>query len=188
MKIKLNERTLAAIAAPDNVPQLVVWDVELTGFGVVVGKQNRTFIAETRVDGKKRRKAIGVAGRIREDGHPWTVQLARIEARKLLGDMARGIDPNAERRLRREGPTLRDALDLHVSKMRKNDARPRSVDAVEHETEKHLRKLARPAARGDLAHRCSRAPRGADRGERRVPREPRDAPPARRLEHARQGA
>src|SRR5690349_17520210 len=126
MKVKLTEKSLAAIELPEDKPQLVVWDTELVGFGVVVGRQNRTFIAEGRVDGRKRRKAIGIAGRVREDGIAWTVQLARIEAKKILGDMVRGVDPNAERRLRREGPTLRDAIDLHVSKMRRDGSRPRS--------------------------------------------------------------
>lgn len=107
MKVKLGEKTLAAIELPEGTPQVIVWDTDVVGFGVVVGKQNRTFIAEGRVDGRKRRKAIGVAGRVREDGLPWTAQLARIEAKTILGDMARGVDPNSERRLRREGPTLR---------------------------------------------------------------------------------
>src|SRR5262245_47694426 len=126
MKVKLTEKSLAAIALPAGKPQVVVWDTELVGFGAVVGKLSRTFIAEGRVDGRKRRKAIGVAGRVREDGAAWTVQLARIEAKKILGDIVRGVDPNAERRIRREGPTLRDALELHVGKMRRDDARPRS--------------------------------------------------------------
>lgn len=138
MKEKLTEKSVAAIELPDDKPQLVVWDTELVGFGVVVGRQNRTFIAEGRVNGQKRRKAIGVAGRVRDDGTTWTVQLARAEAKKILGDMVAGVDPNSERRLRREGPTLRDAIDLHASKMRKDDSRPRSIDVFESETKKHL--------------------------------------------------
>lgn len=138
MKVKLTEKSLAAIELPDGVPQLLVRDTELIGFGVVVGKTKRTFIVEGRVDGVQRRKAIGVAGVPREDGTPWTAQLARIEAKKFLGDMTRGVDPSAERRSRLEGPTLQDALDLHVAKMEKDESRPRSIEAVEHETEKHL--------------------------------------------------
>lgn len=138
MKVKLGEKTLAAIELPEGTPQVIVWDTDVVGFGVVVGKQNRTFIAEGRVDGRKRRKAIGVAGRVREDGLPWTAQLARIEAKTILGDMARGVDPNSERRLRREGPTLRDAISLHLNKMRRDASRPRSIEVVEYETGKHL--------------------------------------------------
>jgi integrase len=138
LKVKLTEKSLASIVVPSDIAQLFVWDTEVTGFGVVVGKKNRTFIVQTRVNGRQRRKAIGVAGHVRGDGFEWTVQLARAEAKKLIGDMAHGVDPSAERRLRREGPTLRDARELHVRKMRRDGSRPRSVEVVEHETEKHL--------------------------------------------------
>src|SRR5262249_25893993 len=139
MKLKLAEKSVAAITLPEGVAQVVVWDTELIGFGVVIGRQNRTFIAEGRVDGRKRRKAIGVAGRVRADGLPWTAQLARIEAKKILGDVVRGIDPNSGRHVRREGPTLREAIDLHLSKMRRNDSRPRSIELLEYEAGKHLK-------------------------------------------------
>ncbi len=140
MKVKLTEKLLAAIELPDGVAQLLVRDAEVAGFGVVIGKNKRTFIAEGRVDGVQRRKAIGVLGQPREDGTPWTAQLARIEAKQILADMSRGVDPTSERRQRLEGPTLRDALDLHLAKMRKDESRPRSIEAVKHETEKHLAK------------------------------------------------
>lgn len=138
-KIRLTEKVLAAIELPEDTPQILVWDTDVAGFGVVIGKQNRTFIANARVDGKMRRKAIGIAGKLREDGDPWTVQLARAEAKTILGDMVRGVDPNVGRRLRLEGPTLRDAVDLHLGKMKREGSRPRSVEVMRHETEKHLK-------------------------------------------------
>jgi integrase len=138
MKVKLTEKSLATLALPEDAQQLIVWDTELAGFGVVVGKLNRTFIVQGRVDGKQRRKSIGVAGELREDGLAWTAQLARLEAKKLLGDMARGVDPNAERRIRLEGPTFRDALGLHLSKMRRDGRRARSIEVIDHEANKHL--------------------------------------------------
>jgi integrase len=147
MKLKLTEKSVAAIELPEDKPQLVVWDTELVGFGVVVGRQNRTFIAEGRVNGQKRRKAIGVAGRVRDDGSTWNVQLARTEAKKILGDMVAGVDPNAERRQHRDGPTLRDAIELHVRKMRKDESRPRSIAVFESESKMHLEDwLDRPLA------------------------------------------
>lgn len=147
MKVKLTEKLLAAIELPEGVSQLLVRDAEVKGFGVVVGRNKRTFIVEGRVDGVQRRKAIGVAGELREDGTPWTPQAARIEAKVVLADMTRGKDPTADRRQRLEGPTLRDALKLHVSKMRHDGSRPRSIDVVQSETEKHLKAwLDRPLA------------------------------------------
>ncbi len=139
MKVKLTDKALAAIELPDDVPQLLVRDLEVVGFAVVIGKNKRTFVAEGRVDGVQRRKTIGVLGQPRADGIPWTPQLARAEAKVVLADMSRGVDPTQERRKRLEGPTLRDALDLHLAKMRKDESRPRSIEVVKHETEKHLK-------------------------------------------------
>lgn len=147
MKLKLTDTSVAAIELPEDKPQVVVWDTEVVGFGVVVGRQNRTFIAEARVNGHKRRKAIGTAGRPREDGNTWNTKLARAEAKTILGVMAQGVDPNSERRNLREGPTLREAIALHASRMRKDESRPRSIDVFDSESKKHLEGwLDRPLA------------------------------------------
>lgn len=165
MKLKLTEKALAAIDLPEGVAQLLVRDAEVVGFGVVIGKNKRTFIAEGRVDGVQRRKAIGVIGEPNKDGEPWTPQLARAEAKRLLADMSRGVDPTSERRQRLEGPTLQDALDLHLAKMRKDESRPRSIEAVENETKKHLSEwLDRPLAsitRTDVRERHEKLTEGS---------------------------
>lgn len=126
------------------------WDTELVGFGVVVGRTGiKTFIARAWVGKKKRRVKIGVAGSPRPDGHPWTVALARVEARQLLGRMSAGEDPNAGKRatsapLPSTGPTLRQAMELHVTNMRAGRNRrrrvcaPRSIHKIETEIPHHL--------------------------------------------------
>lgn len=147
MTTKLTEKSLAALELPEGVQQLVIWDSEIPGLGVAIGKKRRTFLVEARVMGTKRRKTIGVVGQHRDDGNPWTVQLARIEAKKLLGDMARGVDPTSEKRLKIGGPTLRDALDLHLSKMKRDERRARSIEVIKHESEKHFSEwMDRPLA------------------------------------------
>lgn len=146
MRIKLTDTTVAAIKLPADKPQLVVWDDRDTGFGVVVGARSRTFIAERRVDGKKVRTKIGILGSVlgRDDGAHWTATLARIEARKILGDMSRGIDPHAKERSRADGPTLQAALDFHIGKMQRGENRrgkvcsPRSIATLKGAVELHL--------------------------------------------------
>jgi hypothetical protein len=69
--------------------------------GVVVGRATKTFVARAWINGKNGRVKIGIAGQPRPDGHLWSVALARVEARKLLGKMADGADPNAELRAER---------------------------------------------------------------------------------------
>lgn len=146
---KLNDQRIGAIELPPGRAQLVVWDDELTGFGVVVGKRARTFVAEARVNGQKRRKAIGILGRVegRDDGRHWTTTLARQRAKEILGDMAAGIDPNAGSAPVASGPTLRDGLDAHLARMRKKRRAERSITTLDNEVTKYLADwLDRPIA------------------------------------------
>lgn len=144
--IKLTEKTVAAMPAPTDAAQAYVWDTELRGFGVVIGKTGvRTYVVRGRVAGALIKRTIGQAGRPRGDGNVWTVILARQEARKLLGGMADGKDPIDERRrARATGPTLRDGMKLHLENMRtgKNRRRkvcsPRSIHKIETEVPRHL--------------------------------------------------
>lgn len=140
--LKLTEKTLAAIAPPLDVPQCYAWDTELRGFGVVVGRKQRTFVVRARVAGKLVKRTIGVAGQPREDGQLWNVQMARLRARELLGQMAGGKTPEPKRT--GSGPTLRDALDFHIRKMERGENRrrkvcsPRSVRTLRGTVELHL--------------------------------------------------
>jgi hypothetical protein len=45
MKRKLTEKVLDRMTVPAGKAQLVVWDQELPGFGVVVGRNTTTFVA-----------------------------------------------------------------------------------------------------------------------------------------------
>lgn len=136
--IRLNEKTLAALPAPTDAPQAYWWDTELRGLGVVVGRTGqKTLVVRGRVGGKLIKRTIGIAGRPRdEDGHAWTVQLARVEARKVLGTMAGGTTPVTARAS--TGPTLREGVALHAANMRKRQKSERSIKVLEDETDRHL--------------------------------------------------
>jgi len=143
--IRLNEKTLADVTTPADQPQAYYWDAELVGLGVVVGRTGaKTFVARAWVNGKNRRVKIGIAGRPRPDGHPWSVALARAEAKKLLGKMSEGVDLNAELREQRAtagepgGPTLRDAYTAHLEKMRKRNRSEQTIATMKKEVEKYL--------------------------------------------------
>jgi integrase len=153
MTTKLAEKVLDKIALANDQQQLVLWDSELAGFAAVVGKKRTTFVVEYRaIDAAtgvktKRRQVIGRRGELREDGHPWSVSLARQRALELLGQVAGGADPSARARERTVagGPTLSDAFGLHVSRMRANQASERSITTVTSERDKYLSHwLARP--------------------------------------------
>jgi integrase len=70
--------------------QKLYWDDDLKGFGLRAGTVGKTYIAETKVNGKTVRVTIGKHG-------VFTAEQARNEARQLLGLMAKKINPNAVR-------------------------------------------------------------------------------------------
>jgi integrase len=84
-------------------------DDRLVGFGLRTTKGGaKSFIAEARVAGRVRRFAIAPADRL-------TVAEARDEAREILADMSKGVDPQLARRAKRErAKTLGEMLDDYL--------------------------------------------------------------------------
>lgn len=104
-----------------------VWDSELAGFGLkVTPKSRKVFIVQYRFGGRKgvtRRYTIGTYGKL-------TVDQARIEAKRLLGEVATGSDPQERKSQQRSILKLHDLLDqflsMHV------DAKLKSSTATEY--------------------------------------------------------
>ncbi len=125
--LKLTEDAVKALPIPTDVDQAYYFDTELPGFALSVGRGgSKTFIARAWVpsEGKKKKITIGAFGRPSSDGKPWTVKLARLKARELIGQMTAGTVPesprrNPETRAAMQGPTLRDAYEAHMEKLRK---------------------------------------------------------------------
>ena len=84
------------------------FDTDLKGFGVRVGKESKTFFARREVQGSPVRITIGKLG-------AYTPDTAREAARKLLHQMAEGIDPRAEgKRLKAASRTVQEAFDVYL--------------------------------------------------------------------------
>lgn len=85
------------------------WDSELRGFGVrVLPSGLKTFILQYRnADGRSRRLPLARYGVL-------TVEQARVEAKKRLGDVARGDDPIETRDAARAAPTVADVCDWYL--------------------------------------------------------------------------
>lgn len=113
MKAKITAQVLATLPDAGSNPYEVN-DTELRGFQLRVGKsQTRTYqcVYRLRDSGCRHRYILGRSPAL-------TPAQARDEARKILGDVARGIDPNAARRARRKEarkPTLLTFLDDHYA-------------------------------------------------------------------------
>src|SRR3990167_992135 len=97
---KLTKRFVESIS-PHEKDELLVWDGELKGFGVrIFPTGRRTYFVQYRNQfGGTRRKKIGVHGVI-------TAEIARDEAKKLLGEVAKGEDPSKEHKKAKLKPTF----------------------------------------------------------------------------------
>jgi integrase len=103
----LSKRTIDALK-PAATPVLW-WDQTLPRFGLRLEPSGvGTFVVQYRIGGRSRRCGIGQYGR------PWTPNTARTEAMRLLGLVAQGQDPATEKRVRREGPIVRELAERFV--------------------------------------------------------------------------
>lgn len=96
-KCRIGIREVKALA-----PGQIVWDTSVVGF---YARRQRTEAISYGVkyrtsDGDQRWATIG------RHGAPWTPELARAEAKRLLGDVARGGDPSRNKQDRRTGKTV----------------------------------------------------------------------------------
>jgi hypothetical protein len=91
-------------------PGQTIWDTSLPGFGArrQKGEAVSYVLYYRNHEGRQRWYTIG-----RHDA-PWLPDTARKEARKLLGDVARGSDPAADKRSRRNANTVAELCDLYL--------------------------------------------------------------------------
>ncbi len=111
-----------------------VRDTELKGFGVRNQRGRASYFLQTRIHGRLRWITIG------RHGAPWTPASARKEARRLLNEIASGVDPTAERRKIRAVPTLAEAA---IEFMEDHSPKLREMTAKEYQ--RHLRDYILPA-------------------------------------------
>ncbi len=112
-KMKLTDAAVSRLALEPGRLDLTVWDTEIPGFGIRVRPSSRTWIVGFRPAGAGRtgqfkRHKIGLAEVMK------TAE-ARVQARAVLGRIATGADPLAERRKARANVklTLGEMLDRY---------------------------------------------------------------------------
>jgi integrase len=114
MRDKLYTKNIDAEPAPATGAK-TLWDLEPKGFGVRIyapTKQHpagaRAFFFNYRIDGIERRCTIGARP-------AWSLEAARIEAKKLRKRVDRGEDPAEAKRERRGAPTVKDLIDRYIA-------------------------------------------------------------------------
>src|SRR5215213_4305069 len=82
------------------VPGEMIWDAEIRGFGIRCQRRDRVYILKYRSQARQHWYTIG------KHGSPWTPELARREAKRILGLVAEGKDPADKKQKDRSAPTL----------------------------------------------------------------------------------
>jgi hypothetical protein len=122
---RITKRAVDALQCPAAKDREFLWDDALSGFGVAAFPSGKkVYVAQYRQAGRSRRANLGEHG-------PLTPEEARTEAKKLLGDVARGLDPIEHRRAARAVPLFRDIasefMRIHIASKRK----PRTSQSYE---------------------------------------------------------
>jgi integrase len=110
---KITKSAVDALA-PKSGAEVVLWDQEVRGFGIRARAGGaKTYILHYRAGSGRaaplRKLTIG------KHGSPWTPDLARIEAKRLLGLVASGEDPAERRANERKALTLAELCDLYLA-------------------------------------------------------------------------
>jgi integrase len=92
-------------------PGQVVWDSAVIGFGARRQRSEAVsyFVFYRTTEGRQRWQTIG------RHGAPWVPDTARDEARRLLGDVARGEDPAGAKRAIRKAITVGELCDRYMA-------------------------------------------------------------------------
>src|SRR3954471_7911334 len=99
---RITKRAVDALVCKPDKDRSILWDDAIAGFGVAAFQSGtKVYVAQFRKDGRSQRVNLGPLGRMTPDE-------ARIEARKLLGGVEKGIDVVAQRRAARSVPTFGD--------------------------------------------------------------------------------
>jgi polyhydroxyalkanoate synthesis regulator phasin len=102
--------------------EIACYGNKLKGFGLrITSGGSKTFFVEKQISGKLRRASLGRYGEL-------TVEEARKQAQKMMGQIAQGIDPLAEKRATKlRVITLEEVLEDYL-KTRKS-LKPQTMDS-----------------------------------------------------------
>jgi integrase len=109
-RVRIGLREVRALTSGETI-----WDTAVAGFGARrQSGQAVAYILKYRIlDGKRQRwYTIG------KHGSPWTPDTARAEARRLLGEVAKGNDPAAAKQARRAAITVVELCDQYLQDAR----------------------------------------------------------------------
>ena len=137
MRAKITKRVIDSVEATDAT--YLIRDADLKGFVLVVTPAGaKSYAVDYRAGSgrgsPKRRLTIG------KHGSPWTPETARIEAKRLLAEVAAGRDPARARQEDRKALSFGELIDLYLSEG-VSHKKPSTLKADCGRIEHHLRPL-----------------------------------------------
>jgi hypothetical protein len=154
MRAKITKRSVDALRPTEEGREAVLWDAELKGFGVRVQRGSvKSYILHYRIGAGRgaslRKLTIG------KHGSPWTPEMARAAAKRLLAIVAQGKDPAATKR---ESLTVGQLCDRYLEAARsglvmtrfKRPKRLTTVAIDEGRVGRHIKPLIGKIPAGDL--------------------------------------
>ncbi len=112
-------------------PGEIAWDAAVPGFGARRQKDAVTYVLKYRTSGRRQRwHTIG------RHGAPWTPDTAREEARRLVGEVAKGGDPAADKQAKRHAVTVgelcqqRYLADAEAGRLLVRGGRPKKISTL----------------------------------------------------------
>ena len=107
MQEKLTKRLVDSLSATPK--DTFLWDTEVKGFGLkITPKGRKVYVVQKRLNGHLRRFTIGT------HGSPWTPELARADAGRILNSLASGVDPEAEKKKAKADITIAELCDIYM--------------------------------------------------------------------------
>jgi integrase len=132
MSDRLRKITKAAVDALS--PGDLAWDAEVKGFGVRCQRRDRVYMVKYRSQGRQRWYTIG------KHGSPWTPELARREAKRILGLVAEGKDPADKKQKDRSAPTVSALADRFLEE----HVEAKSKDRTYTEYQRLIERIVKP--------------------------------------------
>jgi integrase len=136
-RLRLTDRIVRALKPAASTASYRVADAEQVGLVLIVGRRTKAFTAQAdlRLNGRRIRTVKRVLGRAPD----MTARTARAAAREFLGQIARGEDPNAQRR-HPAGLTLAETWELYEEEhLRRLGRSARTIANYRFHVERHLK-------------------------------------------------
>ena len=132
---KLTKKFVDACKVDDK--EYFEWDEDLPGYGLrVFPSGKKSYMLQYRHSGRTRRIAIGLHGK-------FTPETARMRAIQLLGEIAHGGNPSADRKKLHKDITVRDLCDLYLIDGCQNK-KPSTLATDKGRIERHIKPLLGP--------------------------------------------